>query len=102
MDYRELEQKVNEWADRKGIFDKGNPFAQAEKTIEEAQEIKDALLKDDKAELIDALGDTLVTIIIQAEMHNLDLLECLKAAYDVINNRNGKMVNGTFVKETKI
>ena len=97
--YRELESKVNEWAKDKGIFDKGNPLAQVEKTIEEAQEIKDALLANDRDELIDALGDTLVTIIIQAKMNDLDLLDCLDAAYIVISKRSGKMVDGVFVKQ---
>ena len=98
MSYRELESKVNEWAKDKGILDKGTPLAQSEKTLEEAQEIKDALLSNDRDELIDALGDTLVTIIIQAKMNNLDLLDCLDAAYSVISKRSGDMVDGTFVK----
>ena len=98
MSYRELESKVNEWAKDKGILDKGTPLAQSEKTLEEAQEIKDALLSNDRDELIDALGDTLVTIIIQAKMNNLDLLDCLDAAYGVISKRSGDMVDGTFVK----
>ena len=97
--YRKLEMNVIVWADDKGIFDKGTPLAQAEKTLEEAQEIKDAVLSNDKDELIDALGDTLVTIIIQAEMNNLDLLDCLETAYNVINKRTGKMIDGTFVKD---
>tara|TARA_R110000822_G_scaffold262332_1_gene386719 strand:- start:500 stop:670 length:171 start_codon:yes stop_codon:yes gene_type:complete len=44
------------------------------------------------------LTDTLVTIIIQAKMNNLDLLDCLDAAYGVISKRSGDMVDGTFVK----
>jgi NTP pyrophosphatase (non-canonical NTP hydrolase) len=101
VNYRELEEKVSQWADDKGILDKGTPIAQSEKTLEEAQEIKDALLSNDRDELVDALGDTLVTLIIQAEMNNLDLLDCLETAYDVISKRSGKMVDGTFIKDNK-
>jgi NTP pyrophosphatase (non-canonical NTP hydrolase) len=48
---------------------------------------------------VDALGDILVTIIIQAEMQGLKLEECLESAYNVISKRTGKMINGTFVKD---
>jgi len=100
MDYIQLEDKVNKWAEDKGIFDKGTTYGQADKTIEEAQEIKDALLLNDRSELIDALGDTLVTLIIQAKMNDLDLLQCLNVAYGVISKREGEMIGGVFVKNT--
>jgi hypothetical protein len=34
-----------------------------------------------------------------AAKYNLKLLDCMEAAYNVIKDRKGKMVNGTFVKE---
>jgi NTP pyrophosphatase (non-canonical NTP hydrolase) len=74
-------------------------MAQAMKTWEEVHELKDAIVNDDRAEIIDALGDILVTIIIQAEMQGLKLEECLQSAYNVISKRSGKMKNGTFVKD---
>lgn len=40
-----------------------------------------------------------VTIIVLAHQLDLDVTECLDIAYEEIKNRNGKMVNGTFVKE---
>lgn len=71
---------------------------------EEVGEIRDVLLKPTKftepqAALKDAIGDTLVTIIVLAHQLDLDVTECLSIAYEEIKNRNGKMVNGTFVKE---
>lgn len=97
--FNELEKKVLIWAEEKGILEKGTPLAQAEKTLEEAQEIKDGILNSDKEEIIDGLGDTLVTIIIQAEMQGVKLLDCLEVAYNVIAKRKGKMIGGQFVKE---
>ena len=47
----------------------------------------------------DAIGDTLVTIIVLAHQLDLDVTECLGIAYEEIKNRKGKMINGTFVKE---
>lgn len=99
MEYRELEQLVIKWADEKGIFEKGTPSAQCDKTLEEVMELSTALHNDDKAEIKDALGDILVTIIIQAEMQGLELEDCLLTAYKVISKRKGKMVDGKFVKE---
>lgn len=99
MNYRDLEKLIENWAEEKGILEKGTPLAQAEKTLEEAQEIKDALLKSDYDELVDGIGDTLVTLIIQAKMNNLDLLDCGISAYNIISKRKGKMVNGTFIKD---
>jgi NTP pyrophosphatase (non-canonical NTP hydrolase) len=99
MEYRELEQLVIKWADSRGIFEKGNPTAQALKTVEEADELVDAIDKQDREEVVDALGDILVTIIIQAEMQGLKLEDCLLSAYNVISKRQGTMKNGQFIKE---
>jgi len=97
--YKELENEVIKWADNKGILTNGTPEAQSNKTIEEALEIYQAIKVNDKAEIIDGLGDVLVTIIIQAKLQNVDLLECLQTALNVITKRTGKMVNGEFIKD---
>lgn len=99
MKYQKLEKLVIEWAKEKGILEKGTPLAQWNKTAEEVNELNDALFDDNREEIIDALGDILVTIIIQAEMQGLKLEECLESAYNVIAKRKGKMIDGQFVKE---
>jgi NTP pyrophosphatase (non-canonical NTP hydrolase) len=97
--YNELEALVLAWAEQKGILQNGTPLAQAHKTWEEVNELEEAIRNDDREEIIDALGDILVTIIIQAEMQGLSLTECLESAYNVISKRTGKMVDGQFVKD---
>lgn len=97
--YNELESLVIAWAEQKGIFENGTYRAQALKTLEEVQELQEAIENEDRDEVIDALGDILVTIIIQAEMHELSLVDCLESAYNVIAKRSGKMVDGQFVKD---
>ena len=97
--YGTLEAKVEEWAEDKGILAKGTPTAQALKTLEECNELIDAIDKEHREETIDALGDVLVTLIIQAKMQNVDLLDCLQSAYDVISKRTGKMKEGMFCKD---
>ncbi len=99
MKYNELESLVISWAEQKGIFAKGNPDAQCEKTFEEVTELSAAIYENNKEEIIDALGDILVTIIIQAEMQGLKLEDCLQSAYNVISKRTGKMIDGQFVKD---
>ena len=99
MKYNELEALVISWAEQKGIFAKGNPEAQCDKTLEEVYELSQAIKENDKEEIIDALGDILVTIIIQAEMQGLKLEDCLLSAYNVISKRTGVMIDGQFVKD---
>jgi len=99
MDYFELECAVETWAEEKGILSKATPMAQALKTLEECTELGVAVNNNDRAEIIDAMGDIMVTLIIQAKMQDLSLEECLESAYNVIAKRTGKMVNGQFVKD---
>ena len=97
--YNELEALVIAWATQKKIFENGTPARQCDKTLEEVQELSDAIFDNNKDEIVDALGDILVTIIIQAEMQGLSLESCLESAYNVIAKRTGKMVNGQFQKD---
>lgn len=92
-------QNVIDWAKEKGILEKSSPLKQHGKTQEEVDELKDALLRKDKEEIIDAIGDITVTLIIQSELNGLDFEECLESAYNVISKRTGAMVNGVFVKD---
>ena len=102
----ELIDKVNEWADERNLK-QADPKIQWMRITEEVGEIRDVLLKPTKftepqAALKDAIGDTLVTIIVLAHQLDLDVTECLGLAYEEIKNRKGKMINGTFVKESDL
>ena len=97
-----LINKVNQWADDRNLK-QADPKIQWMRITEEVGEIRDVLLKPTKftepqAALKDAIGDTLVTIVLAHQL-DLDVTECLSIAYEEIKNRKGKMVNGTFVKE---
>lgn len=100
---KDLILRVEKWALDKGILDEATPMAQAIKTLEESSELIQAISLNDREEVIDAIGDIMVTVIIQAKMQGLDIEECLKSSYNVISKRTGSMVNGQFVKDqTKI
>lgn len=101
--FSELITKINQWADKRNLK-QADPKIQWMRVTEEVGEIRDVLLKPTKftepnAALKDAIGDTLVTIIVLAHQLDLDVTECLSIAYEEIKNRKGKMINGTFVKE---
>ncbi|MET3558674.1 NTP pyrophosphatase (non-canonical NTP hydrolase) [Streptococcus rupicaprae] len=111
MNYEELTKKIEAWSEERGLH-QADPKIQWMRVTEEVGEIRDVLLKPGKFEnpdhaIKDAVGDSLVTIIVLAQQLGLDTVECLEEAYNEIKNRSGQMVNGTYVKsedleETKL
>lgn len=91
---------VEKWAEERGLFQHGTALGQALKTIEESLELAQAILADDKEKIVDAIGDVLVTIIIQARMQGVSLTDCLEQAYREIANRKGKIEGGQFIKDS--
>jgi len=90
---------IREWADERGLYDKGDPKTQYIKLMEETGEIGRAILKNDTDEIIDGIGDAVVVLTNLAELCGVPIEECIQEAYNVISKRTGKMVNGTFVKD---
>ncbi len=125
MNYEKLSTLVLQWGEDKGIFVKSTPLRQLDKTQEELDETREALEKLESSaqqdlqlefdfideldypnteiealeEAKDGIGDMLVTVILLAKMLNMDSVDCLQSAYNVIKKRTGKMVNGQFVKD---
>ena len=91
--------RIRSWAQERGLYDKGNTMTQYVKLQEEAGELAKALLKDDQPEVIDAIGDMVVVLTNLAHQRGVYIEECIQTAYEVINKRTGKMINGTFVKD---
>ena len=48
---------IRNWAEKKGIYQKGDLKTQTLKLIEEAGELSKSVLNNDKNEIIDAIGD---------------------------------------------
>ena len=91
---------VTGWAQDKGLLEKENATKQMLKVMEEVGETASALLKNDHAKIIDGIGDSFVTLIVLSKQLGLEPLYCLEVAWNEIKNRKGKMVGGTFVKES--
>ena len=97
----EMFDNIRAWASERGLYEKGDAKTQYLKLQEEAGELARALLKDDQVEVVDAIGDMVVVLTNLAHLRNLTIESCTKSAYNVIMNRTGSMVNGTFVKDNK-
>ena len=91
--------KIRDWAEQRGLYSKGNSHTQYVKLQEEAGELAKALLKDDKPEIIDAIGDMVVVLTNLAHLQGVTIEDCINSAYNIISKRTGKMINGTFVKD---
>lgn len=91
---------IRSWANDKGIYKSGDSKTQYVKLMEEAGELARAILKRDKPEIKDAIGDMIVVLTNLAYLEGFEVEDCVTSAYDVIKNRKGKMENGTFVKST--
>jgi len=99
--FETLKSNVLNWAEHKGITAPENAPKQFLKVIEEVGELAAAMARNDKEEQVDAMGDVLVTLIILSKQLELDPVECLDTAYNVIKDRTGKTVNGVFVKDSE-
>lgn len=115
------EQDIIQWGiDRNLIGTTGEAtcLGQQKKTEEEVKELREAIEgaeafthlvrhglinarggRNFKEEAKDAIGDIIVTLVMQAQMWGLTMEECIEAAWQEIKNRKGRMTGGVFVKE---
>jgi NTP pyrophosphatase (non-canonical NTP hydrolase) len=100
MIFSELELDVIRWSEARKIIPNSTPFAQAMKAVEEINELVDALRDNNKAEAVDAVGDTVVCLINVCALLDVNLTDCLEAAYKEIKDRKGTLgTDGIFVKD---
>ena len=91
---------IREWADERGITKNGDVKTQYIKLQEETGELAEAILQNNQADIIDAIGDAVVVLTNLATLAGVNIEHCINSAYGEISNRTGSMVNGTFVKDT--
>lgn len=111
MEFKELQEKILEWADSHDLLHEENSGKQFLKFVEEVFEFKtemDMYMKSSKLNLkmlwpdTDMkleMGDVFVTLIILCKQLEIEPMECLELAYKKIKYRHGKTIDGTFVKE---
>lgn len=93
-----LTEEVWNWFDEKGLHD---PVMQMVKVQEEVGELAHEISRGrrDTREVVDSLGDALVTIIGMCHHLKVPVEAALSLAYSEIKDRKGKVVEGSFVKD---
>jgi len=105
-----LIKKVETWAEERNFYENATPTGQVGKTVEEAQELEDAILSlkradtneewvDSMEHVLDGVGDTLVTLIILCMILDIHIEDTLQMAYNEIKDRKGQWSDGIFIKE---
>ena len=102
MTFESLQDAIIQWGYVRNIISPKNTPKQFMKVTEELGELAEGINKDNQGQIEDSLGDILVTLIILSRDLNVDLLDCLRGAYNVIKDRKGKTINGVFVKESDL
>lgn len=90
---------IREWAEQRGIYGSGDVKTQYVKLMEEGGELAQAMLKQNDAGVVDAIGDMVVVLTNLAHMYGYSIEHCINSAYEEIKHRTGKMNNGTFIKD---
>ena len=92
-------EQIRLWAKERNLYEKGDTKTQTLKLIEEAGELSKGVLKNNKEDIIDGIGDCVVVLTNLSAMYGFKIEDCIEAAWQEIKSRKGKMINGTFVKE---
>ena len=95
----ELCELVAEWAGNRGLLKHENANRQFLKVAEELGELAAGMARQREDEIVDALGDVFVTLVILSHQLGWRPEVALEVAYNEIKNRTGKTVNGVFIKD---
>lgn len=108
MEFKELEEKVLEWAGSHDLLHEENSEKQFLKFIEEVFEFKTEMdFYSGKSEVLSSvsknlmeeeMGDIFVTLIILCKQLGIEPIKCLELAYEKIKDRKGETRNGVFIK----
>ena len=102
MSFANVEMKVIQWGEARGIIQIGNAHTQAKvKLQEELDELILAIEQKNLAEVEDAVGDCMVVLTMICAIMDIDMVQCYKNAYQEIKDRKGYLrPDGVFVKES--
>ena len=90
--------KIHGWSTSHGL-NQGDPYKQMIKITEEVGELARGLLKGNDEQILDSIGDTIITLAILCQQRNIDITDAINYAYKAIEHRTGTMVDGTFIKQ---
>lgn len=90
-------KNIKKWGAERGITD-GDPSRQLNKLTEELGKLAEGFNKEFPEQIEDSLGDMFVVMTLFAEQNGLNIVDCIQSAYETIKDREGKTVDGVFVK----
>lgn len=93
-------QQITQWHHDRNLIEGSDDKTQFAKLISEAGELATSIAKGKDCR--DDIGDMMVVLINIAERNGYTIEECLEQAYNDIKDRKGRMINGTFVKESDL
>ena len=99
--FEEIVDSLAKWAKERDLLNK-DPHIQFSKIVEELGETNAAYNKQKHDDLVDSIGDLLVTIIIFSKQVGVDPVACLNEAWRTIKHHRGKTINGVFVKDSDL
>ena len=100
MSYADYEMRIVQWAEARRIIPNSTPATQLLKAMSELGELADATIKNDVDGIKDGVGDVMVCLINYCALQDINLVDCMEAAYEEIKHRKGTLLpNGVFVKE---
>ena len=97
----EVTKKIQQWAIDRNLHT-ADPTKQTIKLGEEFGELCQGIAKGNHEQVVDSIGDMYVVMTILSMQLEIDIEDCVNAAYEEIKDRKGKMVNGVFVKEADL
>jgi len=92
-------EPIRKWADKVGILAQCTSHAQIVKLGEESGELCRHVLRNNKQGYTDALGDILIVMVNLAASLGISLEQALNLAWQEVHSREGKIKNGTFIKQ---
>ena len=93
---------IRVWAHERNIINGATMQAQFVKLIEEIGELAQGIAKGRPEAIKDGIGDAVVVLTILAAQHGVTIEDCIEIAWNEIKDRKGRMVNGTFLKESDL
>ena len=73
MNFETFKTNIERWATERGIYKHSTPKAQLLKALSELGELADAVIKDRRNDLIDAIGDVATCMVNYARMTGVEL-----------------------------
>ena len=96
----QLTDKILEWHLARKITINGNSLTQTVKLQEEMGELAAAIVRGNKKEAKDAIGDMYVVMCAIAELEGTSIEACISHAYSEIKDRTGHLnEHGNFVRD---